>query len=75
MIALMGVGTLFHVLALAAAALGMPTTVFLVLLLWNAIAFAQYPATCTGNSTYVWIRADGILYFCHRSRDGGHHSG
>jgi hypothetical protein len=41
MIALMGVGTLFHVLALAIATLGMPTTVFLVLLLWNAIVFAH----------------------------------
>jgi len=41
MIALMGVGTLFHVLALTAAALGIPTVVFLVLLLWNAIVFAN----------------------------------
>lgn len=41
MIALMGVGALFHIVALAIAALGIPTTVFLILLLWNGIVFAH----------------------------------
>jgi hypothetical protein len=41
MIALMGIGAFFHVVALAMAALGLPTAVFLLLLVWNALVFAH----------------------------------